>query len=293
MLPNGVRKQLEYRKLSPNDTRGMFIAYRSRRYPGHLTVLSTMRVALLENDPLLATSLNDWLVHAGHRCIRHERGQRLVQALTQETFDALVLGGSPPGLGSAEVLKRVRGDLQSSLPILVIGVGETEDDVVTPLQDGADDCMRRPVRRLELLARLEAIARRGILKPGRAQVIELGPLRIDCRTRTVRFDERPIELTAKDFDLSVLFLRNVGQLLSRNWLCETVWGPKAVIGSRTLDTHVYRIRHRLRLTPGHGWRLAAVYGHGYRLQHTEISAGTARLNGASCRHHIPQPLQLA
>jgi two-component system, OmpR family, response regulator RegX3 len=196
----------------------------------------------------------------------------LVRALTQETFDALVLGGDLPAVGSADVLRRVRGELQSSLPILFISVGEGEVDVVAPLRGGADDCMRRPVRRLELLARLEAITRRATFEARPSPVIALGPLRVDCETRTARLDGCPIQLTGKDFDLGVLFLRNIGRLLSRNWLRETVWGSKFALGSRTLDTHVYRVRHRLRLLPAHGWRLAAVYGHGYRLQHVEVRA---------------------
>jgi DNA-binding winged helix-turn-helix (wHTH) protein len=73
--------------------------------------------------------------------------------------------------------------------------------------------------------------------------------------------------------LLVLFLRNVGRLLSRAEIRETVWGPRAPFSSRTLDTHVSRIRDRLGLTPSHGWRLAAVYGYGYRLQHITASTG--------------------
>jgi DNA-binding response OmpR family regulator len=79
-------------------------------------------------------------------------------------------------------------------------------------------------------------------------------------------------LTAKDFDLSVLFLRNVGRLLSRGHIRETVWGPNAVVTSRTLDTHVSRIRNKLGLTPDNGWRLAAVYRYGYRLEQLDAAA---------------------
>jgi DNA-binding response OmpR family regulator len=82
---------------------------------------------------------------------------------------------------------------------------------------------------------------------------------------------KQVDLTAKDFDLSVLFLRNVGRLLSRGHIRETVWGPNAVVTSRTLDTHVSRIRNKLGLTPEFGWRLAAVYRYGYRLEHLDAA----------------------
>jgi DNA-binding response OmpR family regulator len=107
------------------------------------------------------------------------------------------------------------------------------------------------------------------------EVIDLGPLRVDCQTRTACFDDRPVHLTAKDFDLSVLFLRNIGRLLSRGRIREAVWGSNVAIASRSLDTHVCRIRNRLRLTPRHGWRLGAVYGYGYCLRHGTVSAGNA------------------
>jgi len=131
------------------------------------------------------------------------------------------------------------------------------------------------VRRLELLARLEALSRRGRHASDQAEVLEVDVFRVDCQTRTVQRNGQGVDLTAKDFDLSVLFLRNIGRLLSRGHIRETVWGPNAVVTSRTLDTHVSRIRNKLGLTPDHGWRLAAVYRYGYRLEQLDAGA-TAR-----------------
>jgi DNA-binding response OmpR family regulator len=80
-----------------------------------------------------------------------------------------------------------------------------------------------------------------------------------------------LPITAKDFDVAVLPLRNVGKLLSRRYLLETVWGTKAARFSRSLDTHVSRVRRTLKLTPEHGWRLTPVYGYGYRLDELPTS----------------------
>ena len=80
-------------------------------------------------------------------------------------------------------------------------------------------------------------------------------------------------LTTKDFEVAVLFLSNIGRMLSRRQIQECVWGPAGPSGSRTLDTHVCRIRSKLKLTPEHGWQLAAAYRFGYRLTH--VCAGTA------------------
>ena len=229
------------------------------------------RAAILEDDPSQAELLNHWLGSAGHLCSRHECGGTFVRALRHESFDVLVLDWILPDISGVDVLKHVRGALQSQVPVLLISARAREVDIVTALSEGADDYMVKPVRRLELLARLEAITRHKS-EPQRPQVIELGALRIDCQTRTAWRDGLPIHLTAKDFDLSVLFLLNVGLLLSRGELRETVRGRAAAVSSRTLDTHTSRIRDKLGLTPFNGWRLASVYGHGYRLQEVATSA---------------------
>src|SRR5215813_2010845 len=227
---------------------------------------ASMRVAIVEDDPSQAELLSHWLELAGHHCHHFERGEALIRALDQESFDVLVLDWNLPDISGVDVLKRIRASQQASLPILFVTARNREDDVVLALRQGADDYMVKPVRRLELIARLEAIARRGKHQTDQPEVIELDVYRVDCQTRTVTREGRPVELTAKDFDLSVLFLRNVGRLLSRGHIRETVWGPNAVVTSRTLDTHVSRIRNKLGLTPEYGWRLAAVYRYGYRLE---------------------------
>jgi len=259
----------------------------------HTMISNSMRVALLENDRSQAESLSDWLFVAGHRCSRHTRAQTLVHALRQQSFDALILDENLPDMSGVGVLKHVRCDLQSSLPVLFVTARHGETDIVAALNQGADDCMVKPVRRMELLARLEAITRRGSLEPRPPDAIDVGSLRIDCQTRSAWLDDQSVHLTAKDFDLAVLFLRNVGRLLSRGRIRDAVWGPKAPISSRTLDTHVCRIRNRLRLTPRAGWRLTAVYGYGYCLRRAVGSEETAerRVSRRVVSQASMQPIQ--
>jgi two-component system response regulator RegX3 len=230
-----------------------------------------MRVAIVEDDPSQAELLTHWLELAGHRCHHFDRGEALIRALDQESFDILVLDWNLPDISGVDVLKRIRASQQSGLPILFVTARNREDDVVLALRQGADDYMVKPVRRLELIARLEAIARRGKHRAEQQEILELDVYRVDCQTRTVMREDRVVDLTAKDFDLSVLFLRNIGRLLSRGHIRETVWGPNAVVTSRTLDTHVSRIRNKLGLTPENGWRLAAVYRYGYRLAQLDVA----------------------
>jgi len=238
------------------------------------------RVALLEDDPSQAELLSHWLASAGLSCSRYERGGSLLRALAQESFDVLVLDWGLPDIKGLDVLKHVRGVLQSSVPVIFVSARGCEVDVVTALKQGADDYMVKPVRRMELLARLEAVTRRRDSEPAQVEVINLGALRLDCQTRSAWRDNRPIHVTAKDFDLSVLFLSNIGRLLSREHIRDAVWGPEALSSPRTLDTHICRVRRKLGLTPAHGWQLTAVYRHGYLLQQVAVSVAHAHGHAA-------------
>lgn len=233
-----------------------------------------MRIAILEDDTSQMELMSRWLQMAGHHVHTFEQGTALLRALEHETFDALLLDWNVPDISGMEVLKRVRQQVGSRIPVLFSTARTDEADVVSALHQGADGYLVKPLRRLELLARLETATRRDAAEGSQAQNIEVGVFRVDAAGRRLLRSNQPLELTAKDFDLAVFFLRNVGRLLSRGHLRESVWDAKAAVSSRTLDTHVSRIRAKLLLTPEHGWRLTAVYGYGYRLE--QLSEATAR-----------------
>ncbi len=232
-----------------------------------------MRIAILEDDRSQMELLVHWLQLAGHHAHAFERGAGLLRAVELDSFDALLLDWNIPDISGLEVLKRVRQQFRSRIPIIFITARTDEADVVSALRQGADGYLVKPMRRMELLARLQAVTRRNTAEASEAQQLEVDVFRVDVAARRLLRDNQPLELTAKDFDLAVLFLRNVGRLLSRGHLRESVWSAKVAVSSRTLDTHVSQIRNKLLLMPEHGWRLAAVYGYGYRLE--RLAKGTA------------------
>ncbi len=227
-----------------------------------------MRIAILEDDPSHLELLNHWLRGAGHQTHAFKRGRELVQVLRHETFDALLLDWNLPEVSGVEVLREVRERLRSRVPAIFATARGQERDAVIALSAGADDYLVKPIRRMELLARLEAVTRRF----GGAEVFEVGEFRIDRQMRGIWCAGRWLGLTGKDFDLASLLLHNIGRVLSRGHIRETVWGQDAVPTSRSLDTHVSRVRLKLRLTPEHGWRLHSIYGRGYRLDRLAASA---------------------
>jgi two-component system response regulator RegX3 len=224
-----------------------------------------MHVAIVEDDPLQADLLVRWLRESGHQAHHFDRGAAAIGALSHNRYDAMVLAWNLPDVSGVEVLRRIRGNM-SSIPVLVASVRDREEDVVRALRCGADDCMIKPIRHHEFIARVEAVARRGKHCIEQEKPLKLDGYIVDGVSRTLTRDGHPVDLTRKDFDLSVLFLSNVGKLLSRNQISERVWGRSTVITSRTLDTHVSRVRGKLGFTPESGWCLTAKYGHGYRLE---------------------------
>jgi DNA-binding response OmpR family regulator len=261
--PTSISKQMNPpARLITLERRDLASPMRALRHVG----VSPLRVAIVEDDPSQAELLSHWLRRGGHEGHHFDRGATVIHALSQNSFDVLVLDWNLQDISGVELLRRIRGSGQSSVPILFASARGREEDVVSALRQGADDYMIKPVRCLEFIARLEAVARRGNHRAEPAEVLTLDVYHVDGLSRTLTRDGRAVELTVKDFDLTVLFLRNVGQLLSRSQIRERVWGRSEVVSSRTLDTHVSRIRHKLGFMPENGWRLSAKYGYGYRLQ---------------------------
>lgn len=232
-----------------------------------------MRIALLEDEQDQADLVCAWLNAAGHSCHAYALGKDLVREVQRETFDLFLLDWEVPGMSGAEVLVWIRANIAERVPVLFVTARQREEDIVHALTNGADDYMVKPLGKLELLARIDALGRRARPNPPADEgVLEFGRLSIDCRSRQVRLNGEAVAMTQKDYELALFLLRNIGRLLSRGYILEAVWGQVAEINTRTVDTHVSRIRGKLQLTPENGWRLSAVYQHGYRLEQITAAA---------------------
>lgn len=226
---------------------------------------ASVSIAVLEREPSRDESLQALLESAGHRVSKYTSWATLFVAAGQTRFDAIVLDCGGGVASDTEALTHVRNLVGPAAPILVCSQRCGEMDVVAALRAGADDYLPKPVRGGELMARLEAVTRRRVRAAFQLDCRQVGEFLIDRRQRTIHRNGVAIPLTAIDFDLAVLFLTNVQQLLTRDHIHEVIWKRANVLRSRTLDTHVSRVRNRLNLLPVHGWRLVSVYGYGYRL----------------------------
>lgn len=232
-----------------------------------------MRIALLEDDDAQAEALAGWLHEAGHDVHVFGLSRDLVRHVSRESFDTFLIDWMLPDQSGRDVLCWLRQDRGETAPAIFVTSRNAEEDIVAGLNAGADDYMIKPIRRRELLSRLEAIWRRNRPHDTSQDVIDAEPYRFDLKLRTVARDGKPLEnLTDKEFSLAIFLFQNLGRLLSRGHLLEAIWGLNASIPTRTLDTHVSRLRKKLELYPANGFRLVPVYNYGYRLDRVERQA---------------------
>lgn len=223
------------------------------------------RIAVLEDDPSQAKLVSTWITSQNFVCRLFERGADLLDSALRDTFDLIVLDWQVPDLNGDEVLRAMRKSARAHVPVLFTTGRSREEDIVHALRSGADDYLVKPLRKEEFIARIEALLRRSRRGGQEDSIFEIGPFRIDAQGRTLHKNGVALELTQKEFDVASILLRNVGRLLSRSYLLDTVWGVGIDVRKRTVDTHVSQVRGKLGLYPEEDWRLSAVYQHGYRL----------------------------
>ena len=225
-----------------------------------------MRIAYLEDDADQAALIRRWLEGAGHSCHHFDRGHALRRSLARESFDLYILDWHLPDLDGLEVLKEIRARSPRS-PVIFATARGRDDDIAHALQAGADDYIAKPVRQGELLGRIQAVARRAQGEAAAApERLELPPFTIERRERRILRGGQPVALTDREYELALFLFQNVGKLLSRSHLQEAVWGLGAKAQTRTVDTHMSRLRSKLGLTEENGWLLASVHQFGYRLE---------------------------
>lgn len=227
-----------------------------------------MRIALLEDEREQALNLQELLQDNGHQCDIYGTGQSFISGVVHRSYDLLIMDWQLPDSDGVSVLKNVRGHMTWPIPVLFLTQRDSESDIVMALDAGADDYLTKPARPSELTARLRALSRRSNPDTDK-EVLEYGPFKIDTKSRSIHLHGEPLTLTDKDFDLTLFLFQNQGRLLTREVLLERVWGVAHEINTRTVDTHMSRLRRRLGIAPENGFRIKTIYQRGYRLEATE------------------------
>ena len=226
-----------------------------------------MRIAIVEDDPDQAALLQLWLTDEGFDCHVFEDGAKAIKAFQKDSYDLVLLDWYLPELNGTEVLAWIRENLDWKMPVIFVTQRDSEEDLAYALERGADDYVAKPIKPVVLKARIHALLRRvhgGIQQANLP--LQFGKFCFDTHSKQLIADDQPIVLTQKEFELALFLFRNSGRLLSRAHLLESVWGHSAELNTRTLDTHISRLRKKLKLGEDAGWRLSSVYHHGYRLE---------------------------
>lgn len=226
--------------------------------------MSAITVGILEDEKPQAQMVTDWLRDAGYDVFHCDTGDAFLAEMRDSAADMLILDWQLPDCEGIDILQQLRNSLKSTVPIVFATAKNSEEDIVRGLSMGADDYLIKPLRRAELLARLEALWRRS--SAAAPEVLELGPVQLDVENHQAYVDGEEVKLTSTEFRLAVCVFENQGRLLSREFLLSEVWGVDAQIDTRTVDMHMSRIRKLLRINPTMGYLIKTVYRHGYRLE---------------------------
>lgn len=226
------------------------------------------RLLLIEDDATLRQALAFNLTREGYEVSTAADGVAGLEAGRNPRVDLIILDVMLPGMSGVELLRVLRRDGVTT-PVIILSAKGDEIDRVVGLKVGADDYVAKPFSRPELLARIEAVLRRGRREladddagDGGAPVLEIGPVRIDLAARIVTLDGRPIHLSVKEFDLLAHLAAHPGRIFTRDQLLARIWGYDYEGASRTVDVHISWLRGKLRAADDHDW-FRTVRGVGY------------------------------
>ncbi|MCG2585764.1 response regulator transcription factor [Massilia sp. TS11] len=225
-----------------------------------------MRIAVLDSDRSQVDLICQVLSVAGHSCHGFETGKDALAAMRKDPFELLIMEWPGAETDPVEVLQRAKEKMGGNGPVLFLTTNAGEDDIVQALAAGADDYLVKPLRRGELTARVQAQLRRAYPSQSGAEQLVFGPYVFETRPGRLLMHGQAVDVTHKEFYLALLFFRNIGRPLSRAFIHESVWIRETALPSRTMDTHVSRVRNKLQLRPENGYRLVPVYSYGYRLE---------------------------
>lgn len=214
------------------------------------------KILIVEDDRAISDLILLNLQLAGYESKQAFSGKEAQEALSASGTDLVLLDVSLPDMEGFDLMDLFRS---KSTPVIFLTARSALTDKVKGLKMGADDYIVKPFEALELLARIEAVLRR---QGGRSEIVRFENLEINTEERSVHRDGVPVELTIKEYELTLLLVRHRNKALSREKILELVWGYDYLGETRTVDIHIQKIRKKL------GWdeHIKTVYKYGYRLE---------------------------
>ncbi|MBV9789198.1 MAG: response regulator transcription factor [Chloroflexi bacterium] len=220
-------------------------------------------ILVVDDDPHIRSAVSRGLRFEGYDVQVAADGAQALEIARVEPPDLVVLDVMLPGIDGLEVCRRLRRGLAS--PILMLTARDAVPDRIAGLDSGADDYLVKPFDFDELLARIRALLRR--IQPGGDDVLRYADLRLETGPRQVWRDERRIDLTTREYELLLLFLRHPRQVLTREQILDRVWGA-ADVDSNAIEVHIARLREKLE-ADAEPRLIQTIRGAGYALRSQE------------------------
>ncbi|MCL6551876.1 MAG: response regulator transcription factor [Firmicutes bacterium] len=227
------------------------------------------RVLVVDDEPHIVELVRYNLLQEGFEVTTAGDGHAALARARAERPDLVILDLMLPGLDGMEVCRQLRRE--GSVPIIMLTARSGEVERVEGLERGADDYVTKPFSPRELVARVKAVLRRRAreVAPPSQEPLQVGDLRLDPVTHEVTLRGRPVELTAREFDLLRLFMRYPNRVFTRDFLLEHLWGHDFYGSTRTVDMHVSRLREKIEDDPVAPTYIVTVRGVGYKLRPPE------------------------
>ena len=220
-----------------------------------------IRILTVEDERAISNLIRMSLEKAGYSCTCAYDGAEAAELLEHSRFDLILLDIMLPEIDGFELMEYIR---PTEIPVIFITAKARVEDKVKGLRLGAEDYIVKPFGIKELCARVRAVLRRTARSQEPEQKLEAGTLQVDIARHTVTKNGTKIELTAKEFDLLAMLMKNRGKVLTRDSLLDKVWGVEYFGDTRTVDVHVRYLRQKVEDDPDHPVLIQTVRGVGYR-----------------------------
>ena len=224
------------------------------------------KILVVDDEAVLVKGIRFNLQQEGYQVETGSDGEQAVELAREGSFDLIILDLMMPKIDGLQACMRIREF--SDVPIIMLTAKSEDSDKLMGFACGADDYVTKPFNILELKARVRALLRRtaaAAVKQQETGELTVGHIRLDPAERSAWKDGAQVELTAKEFDLMELLMRNPGRVYSRENLLNVVWGYEYVGDYRTVDVHIRRLREKLELDPANPEYIRTKWGVGYYL----------------------------
>ncbi len=223
----------------------------------------TSQLLIVDDEASVRSFLRGCLTSAGYEVVEASNGEAALDSLRRESHHAVVLDLGLPDIDGLEVIRSVRS--WSRIPIVVVSLRDSEEQIVEALDAGADDYLVKPFGAKELLARLRAALRRGDSTPGET-TFQSGDLRVDLEGRELFSHGQNVALTPTEWDLMKVLVQHAGRVLTHVQLLEMVWGPQYVEDLQILRVNISNLRRKIEPDPKRPIYLVTELAVGYRLK---------------------------